>query len=231
MGSIGSITPQSVPVCNFVNWSPIFGSDSVTSNRCRLNSITFRGRITPGNERTVIDGTLFIASPRDDANDSFNPSTGGYALSADIDYAQTGTQTPFYTYLNPKRWVVHYVKRFRTGLTANGDPSSSDIVPLEAGFTYNGPAVPQTRVSTIYRYEHVSGSRDGCVWFKKKVKLGWTIENKRTALYASWKSMVCPPDPSKNLYLIWVTNNQTLDLASPQIQIVCDAKVTTYPLN
>lgn len=230
-GFTTGITAQNVPLFNFPSWFPIFGSDTQTSNRCRINSVTIRGRITPGNESTVISGTLFLASPRDDANDAFNPTSGGYTLTADLDYAQTGTQTPNYTYLNPKRWKVYYVKRWRTGLTADGSTLSSDIVPREDVYNVVANVVTPPRTQAIYRYEHVSGSRDGCVWFKKKVKLGWMIENKSTAQYGSWRSMTCPKDPSKNLYLIWVANNSVADGASPQIQMVADYRVTTYPIN
>lgn len=92
-----------------INWAALFNTGAQMENQSKafLKSTTIRITVDPTPELDPIRHSMWLASPRDSANDGFNASSGGFTFTSGLDYATTAGLTTNQAHLNPRRWKIH----------------------------------------------------------------------------------------------------------------------------
>lgn len=184
-------------LCKFSDDTPIFGTDAndLEGSKVLLKSISLKLNVDLENlsetEEETIRVEMYIVSLKDNANDIFNSTNGDITLTSNIHYWQfgpTGVVNGGYTYLNKKYFNIHKHKRFQ--LTNYGSSL--------------GTSGAQTENGTNWHYD--------C-----KLPINQTIVAPLSnSTNMSWKSLVCPRDPSQNYYILWFNDNYILDGEFPR---------------
>lgn len=111
----------SINVMNYNNCRSIFGTsgnDYAVCNKWRHKSTKMDFLITLGDETTNIDYSFFLVSIKDSASASYDKSTGAIVLTEGLHYAVNENVTPDnpgQTFINPKVFNIHKMKRFTIG--------------------------------------------------------------------------------------------------------------------
>lgn len=183
---------------NFVTDVAIFGTDpnDLLGSKALLKSINYKIDVRLENLSETEEETqnieMFIVSLKDDANDIFNVTTGNIAPVDGIHYYRYGAIYNMITYLNKKYFTIHKHTRFT--LTNYGSQL--------------GTSGAQTIDGTDKRI-------DGTLKINKIIKA--PLSN---ATDQSWKTLVCPRDPSLNYYVLWFNDNSALDGEFPRVTMV-----------
>jgi len=185
-------------LCKFSDDTAIFGTDpnDLLGSKVLLKSMTLKINVDLENLSETEEETtrveMFIVSLKDNANDIFNPSNGDIALTSNIHYWQfgpTGVVNGGYAYLNKKYFNIHHHKRFQ--LTNYGASMANSGAQNENGSNWH---------------------------YDCKLKMNHVISaNMSNVADQSWKTLVCPRDPSQNYYIIWFNDNLTVDGESPRV--------------
>lgn len=181
-------------LCKFSDDTAIFGTDpnDLLGSKVLLKNITLKIDVNLENLSETEEETqhleMFIVQLRDIANDIFNPANGDITMTPNIHYWQFGGVNAGYTYLNTKYFKIIKHKRFM--LTNYGSQ-----------LTTSGA---QNLDGTNFRYD--------C-----KLKLNQIIHaGMSNSSDQTWKTLVCPRDPSQNYYILWFNDNSPLDGEFPR---------------
>lgn len=181
-------------LCKFSDDNPIFGTDAndLLGSKVFLKSITLKMNVDLENVSETEEESqhieMFIVQLKDVANDIFSAVSGDITLTPNVHYWQFGGVNAGYTYLNTKYFRILKHKRFM--LTNYG-----------AGL---GSSAAQNLDGTNFRYD--------C-----KLNINQTIRAPMSnSTDQSWKSLVCPRDPSQNYYVLWFNDNSPLDGEYPR---------------
>lgn len=174
------------------NQQPCFGSTVVDAQKssARLTSITMECILDMSNEHDNINYTIFLVSLKDTMTRSWNPSTAVLNLAQDDHYIfQEGM-----CLLNQSYFTIHKVKKLATG-NYGMNPGFFQV----AGSVFPGPP------SDI----------------KGRHRWTWKI-SPRTIMKSTtgdWNDLVCPADPSKNIYILVANDNSLVDIQNPTIKV------------
>lgn len=184
-------------LCKFSDDVPIFGTDAndLEGSKVLFKSITLKMNCNLENLSETEEETtrveMYIVSLKDEANDIFSVVNGDITLTSGIHYWQfgpTGIVNGGYTFLNKKYFNIIKHKRFE--LTNYGASLGSSAAQNTYGTNWH---------------------MDCKIPINKIIRAPLSNSTNQT-----WKTLVCPRDPSENYYIIWFNDNFSTDGESPR---------------
>lgn len=177
---------------------PIFGTDpnDLEGSKILLKSMTLKIDVRLENLSETEEETqnieMFVVSLKDEANDILDETTGVITLTPDVHYYRYGAVYNMISFVNKKYFNVHHHDRFT--------------------LTNYGSALTTSGAQSL-------DGTDRRIDFKLPINkiIDAPLSN---TVNQSWKTLVCPRDPSKNYFILWFNDNNAGDGEFPRVTTV-----------
>lgn len=168
--------------------TPVFGTDAADTynNSAILRSFGVDCVLSMANEKDLVTYTIMLVSPKDLIGSAFDMTTGLLSLTSGTHY----TITDGMAMVNKEFFTIHKIWRKATGnngLVPGSVYTNAGFAPINAD---------DSRLRHRWYFKHR---------YNKKV----------FNPVGNWGGLICPRDPSDNVFLLIFNDNSTVDLENP----------------